>query len=465
MAKTATKDMTVGNPLRLIVGFAIPLMFSLVLQQIYSLVDTVIVGRVLGVSALGAVGSTGSINFLVLGFCTGACTGFAVPVAQRFGAKDQKAMQKFVANSIWLAVILGVIMTILTVVLCKPTLEWMHTPEDILEDAYAYIVVIFIGIPAIMFYNLLAGFIRSVGDSKTPLVIVLLTSVINIFLDIYFMMELKMGVAGAAWATVLSQLIAGFLCLFVILKRFPILHVHGETWKWDLHCVKTLLYMGLPMGLQYSITAIGSIILQTSINGLGSVVVSSLTAGQKISMFFVCPIDAIATTMTTYGGQNVGAKRLSRIGKGVWAALALSAVYCILAFLVIDRFSVAMLQLFVDVSLTEVFDYATMFLRYNTGCYILLAILEIYRFLIQGMGFSMISVFAGVAEMIARIFAALVFVPYMGYLGVCLASPFAWVLACAFLIPTYCYIMNKLYRQYFGSKEAGIAYERQLEEK
>ena len=305
MAGSSAKDMTVGSPMKLILGFAVPLLFGFLFQQFYSVVDTIIVGKTLGVDALAGVGATGSVNFLVIGFCMGVCNGFAIPVAQKFGARDYVTMRRFIANSVWLSIGFAAVMTVLVSIFCRQILTLMRTPEDILEYSYSYILIVFIGIPATYLYNLLSGFIRSIGDSKTPLVFLVISSVLNIGLDLLLIMVFRMGVAGAAVATVLSQLISGILCLIYMYYKFDILIVKKDEWKADTHLMGILCSMGVPMGLQYSITAIGSVILQTAVNTLGSAAVAAMTAGSKVSLFFCCPFDALGSTMSTYGGQNV----------------------------------------------------------------------------------------------------------------------------------------------------------------
>ena len=317
MAKETTRDMTVGSPMKLILGFSIPLLFGFLFQQFYSVVDTIIVGRFLGMNALAGVGATGSINFMILGFCMGVCSGFAIPVAHKFGAKDYVGMRQVVANCGWLAVIFSLVMTVGVSLLCRNILLWMKTPADIFEYAYSYILIIFIGIPATYLYNILSGIIRSMGDSKTPLYFLTLSAALNIGLDLLCILVLKMGVAGAAVATVASQLISGVLCLLYIRKKFEILHFNKEEWRVNPSHMKMLCSMGVPMGLQFSITAIGSVILQTSVNTLGALAVASVTAGGKVSMFFGCPFDALGSAMATFGGQNVGAKKLDRLGLGL----------------------------------------------------------------------------------------------------------------------------------------------------
>lgn len=444
MASNTTKDMTSGSTMKLILGFAVPLLMGMLFQQVYSLVDTIIVGRFLGVSALAAVGATGSINFLIVGFCQGICNGFALPVAQRFGAKDYNGLRKYVGNSAVLSIIFGGAITLITVIACRPILELMQTPADIIDLSYHYIVVIFVGIPAIMLYNILSAYLRSLGDSITPVIFLVLSAGLNIGLDLLFIVTFHWGVFGAAFATVLSQAVSGILCLILIIKKFDLLHLKREDWKLDWGYSRYLLIMGLPMGLQYSITAIGSVILQASVNTLGSTAVASMTAGSKISMFVVCPFDALGSTMATFGGQNVGAGRLDRLGRGLRSAVILGAIYSALILVVLIFFGRDLILLFVSAKEAAVIAQAKQFLVTNAAFYLMLALVNIVRFLIQGMGFSGFAVFAGVFEMVARTLVGLVFVPIFGFTAACFASPLAWVFADCFLIPAFFHCRKKL---------------------
>lgn len=446
MNRSSTKDMTMGSPMKLILGFAVPLLFGFLFQQFYSVVDTVIVGQFLGVKALAGVGSTGSLNFMIIGFCMGVCNGFAIPVAHKFGAKDFSGMRQFIANSVWLSAGFAMVMTAVVVLLCRDILTWMNTPEDIFEFAYIYILIIFWGIPASYLYNLLSGIIRSMGDSKTPLMFLLLSSILNIGLDLLCILTFRMGIAGAAVATVVSQLISGVLCLFYMRKKFDILKIEKEEWKVNFSHMKTLCGMGVPMGLQYSITAIGSVILQTSVNSLGSVAVAAVTAAGKVSMFFSCPFDAMGSTMATYGGQNVGAKKLDRLGKGLFSCSVLGIVYALAAFVALFFWGDIFIGMFVKEGSAEIMTQARQMLIVISAFYIPLAFVNIIRFMIQGMGFSAFAVLAGVCEMAARALAGLFLVPAFGFTGACYASPLAWLLADAFLIPAYIHVRRKLGR-------------------
>ena len=443
MRKSEMRDMTKGNVFNIILGFEIPLLLGMLFQQFYSMVDTIIVGKYLGVSALASVGSTGSINFMIIGFCMGVCNGFAIPVAQKFGAGNFKKLRKYVFNSGFLAIVFSVVMTLIVCVFCRQILIAMRTPEDIIQGAYSYIYVIFLGIPATYLYNLLSGIIRSLGDSKTPLFFLIISSIINIILDLFLIIYMHMGVAGAAWATVIAQAVSGILCLIYMRKKYSVLKFESDELKIDGYCIRRLCYMGIPMGLQYSITAIGSVILQAAVNGLGSIIVAAVTAAGKISMFLCCPFDALGSTMATYTGQNIGAGKLERISEGIKKSMIIGSVYSIVALMISVFFGKSLALLFVNENEIEILAKVSENLIIVAAFYIPLCIVNVVRFTIQGMGYSTFAILAGVCEMIARALCGFILVPIFGYVAVCLASPVAWIFADAFLIPAYKYVINK----------------------
>ena len=447
MSRSSVRDLTVGSPMKLVLSFMLPLLFGLLFQQFYSMVDTVVVGKFLGVDALAGVGSTGSVNFLVLGLCNGVCAGFAIPVAQKFGQKDFDGLRRFVGNMVWLGTAIALIVTLATTALCDPILRWMDTPEETFSYAYDYIWVIFLGIPATMLYNLLSGIIRSLGDSRTPLVFLILSSLLNVVLDIVFIVGFHMGVAGAGWATLLSQLISGLLCLGLIIKRFPLLHLRRDDLRFRGVYARHLLNMGLPMGLQYSITAIGSILLQTAVNGLGANAMAAVTAGSKVYMLCACPYDAIGTTAATFAGQNLGAGKPERIHQGVRACTVLGVIYAAVIFLAMYLWGSQLCLMFLDTkdaeAVASIGALSRQFLLINLAFFVPLLFVNLLRFTIQGLGFSEFAVFAGVFEMLARGVFGLCLVPWLGFPAVCYASPAAWVMADLFLFPAYCACMKK----------------------
>ena len=451
-----TRDLTTGSPMRLIIGFALPTLFGMLFQQLYNMVDAMIVGKLLGSAALAAVGSTGSVNFFVIGFCMGVCNGFAIPVAQRMGAGEPSKMRRYVANAAWLSVLFAVVLTVATGLLCRQILTVMLTPADIFANAYAYIFVIFMGIPATFLYNLLAGVIRSLGDSKTPVYFLALSSVLNILLDFALILGFRAGVAGAAIATVASQGVSGIACLLYMRKRYPILRMTKEERRLDLHSCGVLCAMGIPMGLQYSITAIGSIVLQSSVNALGSLYVAAVAAGGKVYQLLACPFDAMGATMATYCGQNVGACRLDRLSRGIRSCALLGLGYSVIAFCAMLRFAPQCALLFLDsreLDAALLTQLAARYILIQSAFFFPLSLVNIVRFSIQGMGFSPFAILAGVLEMAARTGVGMLLVPTFGYTAACFASPAAWVCADLFLIPASALCIAKLRRLYPNQPE------------
>lgn len=451
-----TKDLTKGRPMPQILSFGLPVLFGYLFQQLYNVIDSAIVGKALGSAALAAVGSTGSINFLVVGFCCGICGGFAIPVAQQFGAGDHQELRRYVTGGVWLSVVIGLVLTVTTALLCDSILVAMNTPEDIYQRSYAYIQAIFIGLPAYFLYNFCAGVLRSLGDSRTPVVWLVIASVVNIVLDVVFILSFRMDVFGAALATVLSQLLAGAGCLLRLLRGYPILKMQKDDWRLDPGRLGELCLMGLPMGLQYSITAIGSVMLQTAVNGLGTVYVTVVTAAGKVSMFLCCPFDAMGCTMATYGGQNAGAGKWDRLHQGVRACVRLGAVYSAAAFVVLLLFSNPLIMLFLDGDSAWMLPLARKYLLILSAFYLLLALVNIFRFLIQGMGFAPLATLAGVLEMAARAGLALL-VPVFGFTAACFSSPVAWLLADLFLVPAYFYCYRRLTHPHAGQEKLAAA--------
>ena len=444
--KSAVVDMTEGPVIGHILGFALPMLLGYLFQQFYSMVDTIIVGKYIGVLALAGVGSTGAVNFMVIGFCLGICAGFCIPVAQCFGAKDLHRMRAFIANSIWLSASFAVVITIVVCALTGKILHLMNTQDDIYGYAYTYIFIVFAGIPTTILYNLASSIIRSLGDSKTPVYFLLLSSGLNIVLDLVSILVLGMGVEGPAIATVISQLVSGLLCAVYLYRHFEIVRCSKNELKIDLICMKRLLIMGLPMGLQYSITAIGSVILQTAVNGLGYAAVAAVTAGNKIRMFFCTPYDALGGTMATYCGQNVGAMRLDRVKDGVLKATWIGFAYSVIGIALMAMLGDFLCSFFVDAGESDIISMTKYFIIANAAFGFFLTMVNVFRFAMQGMGFSGFAILAGIMEMIGRSAVAFVLVPVFGFTAVCYASPVAWVFADIFLVPA-CFLCIRRLRQ------------------
>lgn len=446
-----TKDLTTGHPLKVILWFAFPLVLGNLFQQFYNLADTIIVGRFVGVNALAAVGSTGSINYMILGFVIGICNGFAIPIAQYFGARSYGDMRRYVANSAWLSLAGAVVLTVATVLLTRPILQLMQTPADIIDDAAAYIGWIFAGIPFVFLYNMVSCIMRALGDSKTPLIFLVVTSFLNIGLDLLFILVFDAGVMGAALATDLSQAISGIASLLYLCKRFDVLKMKKEEAGVDRAACGRLLYIGLPMGLQCSITAIGSVVMQWAVNVLGSTVVAAVTAASKTSNLLTVPLESVGTAMATYAGQNLGASRLDRVRSGVRYALGIVAVYAVGSLVVLHFFDVTIFGLFIDTATEiEIVELAQQYLLWNSLFFFPLGALIVWRYVIQGLGYSGVAMMAGVAEMAARTGVALVLVPLLGLFGAALANPAAWIAACVFLIPAYRWTIRHIGNRLYG---------------
>ena len=447
MAGTLVRDMTEGSPMRRVVEFFFPLLFGLLFQQVYNMVDTIVVGKFLGVKALAGVGSTGSLSFLVLGFCIGVCNGFAIPVAQKFGERDYPGLKRFVVNAILLAVTFSLVMTAAVCTLCRPLLGWMNTPADIVDNAFAYIFVIFLGIPVVFVYNVLFSIIRSLGDSRTPVIYLVICSLLNVALDLLFILAFGMGVEGAAWATVISQAVSSLLCVRYI-RHCDMLIFTRQDWRFDRACVQRLIGMGVPTGLQYSITAIGSMVMQSANNGLGSIYVSGFTAGMRIKQFAMCPFDALANGVSVFCSQNLGAGKIKRIRKGLWQGVGVGFIYGLLIGLVLIFAGRSLSMLFISADQTAVLDASAKYLRCLGFFYWSLGPLSVFRMSAQGMGFSGRAIFSGVTEMIARTFVSFAFVGTYGFTAICFADQTAWVSATLYITPVCLMCLRQVTREH-----------------
>mgnify|MGYP000656631824 FL=1 len=439
-----SKEMTSGPCLPLIFNFTLPLLLGNMLQQTYSLIDAAIVGKFLGINALASVGASTSVVFLILGFCNGCCGGFGIPVAQKFGARDYVSMRRLVSVSLKLAGIMSVGIALITCLLCAFILRTMQTPENIFQDAYWYLLITFIGVPCTFFYNLLSSIIRALGDSKTPFWFLLFATILNVLLDLLCILVFHWGVAGAAIATVFSQGVSAVLCYFYMYRKFEILRMQPADKRFRPELARQLIFVGVPMGLQFSITAIGSIMLQSANNALGTACVAAFTAAMRIKMFFLCMLESLGIAMATFCGQNYGAGKPERIWTGVKAASLMMIVYVAAVAIILWGFSEKFVLLFVDPSETEIIADAALFLHISVSFFPVLGLLCILRYSIQGAGYTKLAMFSGVSEMIARILVSVVAVPLWGFWAVCFGDPTAWVFADAFLIPAFIYVYLRL---------------------
>ena len=437
MKNNMTNDMTKGNPVKLILLFSIPLLIGNIFQQFYSMVDTIIVGRFVGVDALAAVGATGSMVFLVNGFATGLTSGFAVLVSQKFGAKDENGLRKAVASAVTLTVISVIVVTLVSLIGAKPLLKLMNTPENIMGDAHTYIKIIYGGVVATVAYNLIASILRALGDSKTPLYFLIVSSVLNVVLDLVFIINFKMGVAGAAYATIISQGVSAILCLVYTYKKFIILRLKKEDFNVKRKYYQKHLKIGIPMALQFSITAIGIMTVQGALNVFGSIVIASYTAASKALQLVMQPAITFGVTMATYCGQNLGAKEYGRIKDGVKECTKISIITSIIAGAVLIFLGKYFVMMFISNPDAEILKYAQQVLDISAIFFIPLGLIFIYRNALQGIGDSFVPMMAGVYELVARAIVAFTLPKYLYFMGICLADPVAWLAAAIPLGITY----------------------------
>ena len=437
------KELTEGRTLPLLFKFALPLLLGQILQQMYSLIDAAIVGRFLGIGSLAAVGASSSITFLIIGFCNGCGNGFCIPVAQQFGARNYRGLRRYVRNAIYLTAIISVAFALVTSLLCDDILRWMGTPEDIYREAWIYLLVTFIGIPCTFFYNFLGGVMRALGDSRTPFRLLVLSTSMNVALDLLFIVVFGWGVAGAGIATLLSQAVSAVLCYGIMMRKYDVLKSPAEDNQFRSKVMKDLLSIGVPMGLQFSITAIGSIMLQSSNNRLGTDCVAAFTTGMRIKMLFICSFESIGIAMATFAGQNIGAGKKERVLEGIKSSFLMVAVYCVFCFVVLNLFAAPVSSLFIEEGNPGIVSKAAQFLRTNVWFYPFLGSLCIFRYSIQGMGYTKFAMWSGVMEMVARTLISLLLVPVAGYTGVCFGDAIAWVAANLFLVPAFIYVYRK----------------------
>ncbi len=441
-----SKEMTSGAALPLLFSFTMPVLLANLLQQTYSLIDAAIVGKFLGIDAFSAVGASTSVIFLIIGFCNGCCAGFGIPVAQKFGARDYSTMRRYVSISLQLAAVMSVVVAVVTGICCRDILRVMQTPENIFHDAYLYLLVTFIGVPCTFFYNLLSSIIRALGDSKTPFWFLLFSTILNVILDLVCILVFGWGVAGAAIATLLSQGISAALCLVYMYRRFEILSGTRDERRFQPKLAGNLLWIGVPMGLQFSITAIGSIMLQSANNALGSACIAAYASAIRIKTFFICPFESLGIAMATYTGQNYGAGRPKRVWLGIKASGLMMLVYAAFSFLVLMLASRELIMIFVSPSETEIIKDAVQYLHVSCCFFPILGVLCILRYTIQGAGFTNLAMLSGVSEMIARTMVSLYAVPVFAFWAICFGDVTAWMAADLFLVPAFVYVYRKIKR-------------------
>lgn len=443
-----TKDMTSGNPWKIIIFFSIPVLLGNLFQQFYNMADTIIVGQFLGEDALAAVGSTGSIMFLVLGFAMGIAQGFGVLVSHAFGAKNEKLLKHYVATSLVLGLVISLLITILTVSQSRNLLLLMNTPENILDMANDYITIIYAGITATMAFNITSAILRGVGDSKTPLLFLLLSSALNIVLDLVFILVFHTGPEGAAYATVIAQGVSAILCFIYMFRKFDLLKIHRDDFYFDLKSIGHMLAIGIPMSINYSVTAIGVMVLQSAVNVFGSSVVAAFTAASKVESLATQTMPTLGTTMSTYCGQNLGAGKYDRIFDGMKKAFFITLVISVLGAVVAVGFGKYIVGWFLSDASAEILKYSTTYLNTISCFFLPLAMIFLYRNSLQGLNEPMVPMISGVFELVCRVVVVWLCLKPFGYITVCLASPAAWVGAGIPLLIAYLVWKKKIKKRY-----------------
>ncbi|MBE6937381.1 MAG: MATE family efflux transporter [Ruminococcaceae bacterium] len=451
-------DMTVGNPTKLLVGFALPMMFGNLFQQMYSLVDTLVVGRGVGVNGLSAVGSAGWLDWFFLGNIMGLMQGFMVLISQRFGAEDLKGMRKAVAMSIYLAIAATVLFTTVALLTARPILEILKTPDATIDMSHSYIRIVFMGIPIIVIYNLLASILRALGNSKVPLVAIIIASVMNIGLDVLFVIGFKWGVVGAAAATVTSQLFSAVFC-FIAVLRVPQLKMEAEDFRPDWPVMGRLLKLGLPLMFNSFVISVGGLVVQYIVNGFGPVFVAAVTAANRVCGLMEQAGVSVATAAGTFTGQNYGAKKFDRIRQGVNRAMMISVSIAWILGAIVAVFARPIIRFFVEDEpevVEQVVDMAHPYMLIICGFLWMLYLLYVYRTSLQGMGDSITPFVSGIIELIFRIGIVLALTRFVGEYGVYFAEVSAWAGAAVLLVTVYYFKLNKLCPRGKKSPEAGI---------
>lgn len=443
MSADTTNDMTSGSPVRLILQFMIPVCLGNIFQQFYNVADSIVAGQFIGVNALAAIGSTGSLMFFVTGWLNGLSSGFAILVSQRFGAKRYDQMRHYVAMSIYLAAAFAIVMTVGLLILNKPILRMMNFSDEIMSDVTAYMGIIYAGLIVTAAYNSLAAFLRALGDSKSPLYFLIISAVINVGLDIAFIVCFGMGVEGCAYATVIAQGISALLCFVYILKKFPILHLKKEDFRISFRSFGHLLSLGIPMGLQFSITAIGTIIVQGAVNVYGEIYMAGFAAAGKLQNIIATVFTAFGATIATFVGQNRGAGKMGRVKTGVKYTQIMILLWSVVTMVLVFFFGKYMMLLFVSASETEVIDAAVIYFRTVFWCYPFLGSIFLYRNTLQGMGYGLVPMLGGVFELAARSVIVMIVAGRTSFAGVCFSDPAAWIAALIPLVPYYIYTMRK----------------------
>ena len=439
------KNLTVGKPLKLILTFALPLFIGQLFQLFYSLADTRIVGATLGENALAAVGATSTLSDLLTGLLNGITNGFAIVIATRFGANDENGMKKAIGGTVVLGISAALLISICSLVFLTPLLNFLNISPELISDSKAYISIILAGLIAATCYNICAAILRAIGDSFTPLIFLIISAILNILLDYTFIMLFSMGVGGAALATVISQAISALLCFIYMHRKYPQLTLSRQDLSAEKETYTKLLSTGLSMGFMVSFVYMGTFALQTSINTFHNNIIVAHMAARKATSIFMLPWSVLGTTLATYCGQNLGAGKYSRIKQGMRDTLLLTWGWCVLVVLMAFTIAPFIIRTITATTEPEIIDTACLYLRFNTSFYFVPAVICLFRNAMQGFGDSKTPVFSSSLELLAKVVAALLFAPALGYWGIIIAEPIAWIIMVIPLIVNT--VRNPIFKQ------------------
>lgn len=437
-----SNDLTVGNPLKVILFFALPIFIGNIFQQLYNVVDTVVVGHVLKEDALAAVGASGVVYSLIISLANGMTSGFSIIIARYFGAKEYDTMRRAIAITMVLTAVISVLLTVVSMIGLRPLLAFLNTPAEIMNQADTYIRTVLAAIVITMSYNMFAGMLRAIGNSVMPLVFLIVSCIINIILDIVFVKYVGLGIRGAAIATVVAQVVSVILCVLYIIQKCPILRIGIKDFKWDGKITADLFTTGLSMGMMYAIVSVGTVALQSAINGFGKLTIAAHTSARKIGDLFMLPLGTLSMSASTFASQNYGAMRMERIKEGIKGAFKIAFCWCTICNVLVFLGSDMLVKLITGSTEVEVLATASKYLRINLPFYYVLSILLILRSTLQGVGRRIAPLMASTVELILKFTVAAVLAPMMGYLGVCICEPIVWIV-CAVMVLIDFYFMNR----------------------
>lgn len=422
------KDLTKGKPIKLIFQFGFPILIGNVFQLLYNLIDTRIVGETLGEQSLAAVGATNSISSLIIGFLLGLTNGFAINVARSFGAKDEKELRKSSAMTVALGVLTTIILTIISITFLMPLLRVLNTPSEVIDQSYAYISIIFMGMIITLLYNICASILRAIGDTLTPLLFLIIATILNVGLDYLFIKGFNMGVAGAAYATLLAQTCSVVMCLIYIWKKYPMLHLKKEDFEIDWRRIKTMYSSGLSMGIMLSLVSLGTVALQSAINTFGTKTIVAHTAARKITEIYMLMFSVCGTTMATYCGQNLGAGKVERIKEGIHKVILITWIWSIIMMIASYTIAPWLVHMVTGSTDPDIIKTATLYLKIDTVFYFVPAMITVLRNSMQGIGDHTTPIVSSMIELVGKVLVVILLVPYLDYMGIILAEPIVWIL-------------------------------------